>query len=249
MATYFESINDGNSLQISDGFSNYVLWKKGRAYSEPGGATSTQMWDVRAPIPSSGSRPIIVYEPVVRGTGILSLFQKNDGATQRSKIYSSDVFTRNQELNYYVFIPSDDPSINLEPAKGLFCLWNEQGKLIYDSDAPYLKVLEYREHYYNEGSYTNTYPNAKKIGLAVSESQWYVNQGGAGGGWTNLAGTSAYADVDVANKIIFNYMLFRIRNVPNEWPSIPPEGSNRPKAVKLLVCDLTNLDKIPFEVS
>lgn len=245
-SVYFESINDWGSAQISDSFSNYVLWKKGEVYSGIGQAAATQMWDMRAPVPKSGARAIIAIE-LPPGCAPLTLFQKLDGNTQWARIYSSDVYTSNQKLAYYVFIPSDDPEVSLEPPRGLLNIWNEHGKLIYDSEAPFLKVLDYREHYYGAGQLSTTYPNAKKIGLVISQPQWYVDSGGsAGGGWGSLAGVSAYV---TGNRVTFDYLLFRRTTSGNQWPSVTG-GTNpsKPAMVKMLVCDLTKMDEVPLNL-
>ncbi|WP_047305210.1 hypothetical protein [Pseudomonas fluorescens] len=248
MGSYFECVNDWGSVQISDSFSNYVLWKKGRAVSSIG-VSYTQVWNITAPMPRSGARAIIVFEPPP-GVAILSMYQKFQGSTQLANIYSSDVYTAGQVISYYVFIPSDDPDVTLEPAKGLFCVWNEEGKLIYDSEAPYLKVLEYREHYYGQARYQVLYPNAKRTGFVISQSQWYVDSGGGpGGGWGMLAGVSAMTDPNNLGSVIFDYFQFRRTTSGNQWPSVN-NGTNpsKPKMVKMLVCDLTKMDEIPFNL-
>lgn len=245
MAVYFESTNDWGSVQVSDSFSNYVLWRKGQAYSTSGQAAATQRWNMQIPMPPSGARAIVAFE-LPLGAAPLSFYQKFMGTYQLADIYCSDVYTMGQKLNYYVFIPSDDPAIDLEPAKGLFCVWNEAGKLIYDSEAPYLKILDYREHYYNQGQWSKVYPNAKRLGVVISQPQWYVDgSGGPGGGWGNLAGTSAYVDPANPNRIIFDYMLFRRTTVGNQWPTA---GGAKPPMCKMLVCDLTKMDEIPFNL-
>ncbi|WOE77473.1 hypothetical protein RZO07_19370 [Pseudomonas protegens] len=249
MNSYFECVNDWGAVQISDSFSNYVLYKKGRVYSSAGPASRMQQWDFKVSLPPSGARAIIVFDPPI-GSGILSMFQKLEGMNQWIRAYSSNCYDLGQELTYYVFIPSDDPAITLEPAKGLFCIWNAEGKLIYDSDAPYLKILEYREHYYGEAQYRREYPNSKRIGFVVSQAQWYVDSGmGPGGGFGNLAGVSAYADPEMPNRVVFDYMLFRRTTVGGQWPSVGT-GTNpsKPKMVKMLVCDLTKMDEIPFNL-
>lgn len=173
------------------------------------------------------------------------LFQRTEPGAYNSRIYSTDVYTMGQRLDYYIMIPSNDPAIALA-GTGLFCIWDKDGKLIYDSDAPYLKVLEYREHYYNQGAYSKDFGTGRRLGVVVSQPQWFIDSVNMGGGWKNLAGTSAYS---VNGKITFDYMLFRRTTSGNQWPS-PGTGANpgRPPMCKILVCDLTKMDELPLNL-
>lgn len=247
MTIYFESINDWGSIQISDSFSNYVLWGKGEAYSGVGQASYSQRWRLSIPTTSSGARAIIALT-LPPGVAPLTLVQSFSGTHQSLDIYSSDVYTQGQKITYYVFVPSDDPSVNLEPAKGMFCIWNEAGRLIYDSEAYYLKVLDYVEHRYDQGLAAKTHPGVTRLGLVVSQAQWFVAPGGGpGGGWGALAGTSAYVDPDKPNRIVFDYMPFRRTTSGSQWPDpAGPTNTLRPPMCKMLVCDLSKLDELPI---
>lgn len=249
MASYFESINDALTVQITDDFTNYALWKKGRVASTAGPAGITRVFRVEFNLPSSGAIPIIVFD-TTPGTGVMVLSQSFKNGMAYAMAYS----TYHQDpdsLTYYVYLPANDPQVAVQ-GRGLFTLWDEQGRVVFDSEANYLKVLDQINHHYQAAPYSKTYP-VGKVGVVSSKAQWYVDPAGTPGGWNAFAGCAVItAPGGSLNTVTAGYHLLRtIVSGPNagRFPD-PNDSGNRRRGntMTALVCDITNLDKLPYDI-
>lgn len=246
MATYFESINDALTVQITDQFTNYALWKKGRVTAVNGPAGVTKVFAANFALPSSGSVPIIVFD-TQPGTGVMVLSQAIRNGRCYFTSYSTDV-NAFSTMDYYVYITANDPEIVIE-ARGLFTLWDESGRVVYDSDANYLKVLDQIEQVYSSPSTVRTY-NVSKVGVVSSRSMWFVNPAGSPGGWIQLAGCAVVTGVNgLGNKIEAGYFPLRyISNQSNQFPDPSDSGNaRRPTSMVALICDISKLDSVPYD--
>lgn len=246
MASYFESINDALTVQINDDFTNYALWKKGRVTSSPGPAAVTRMFYFEFPLPASGGIPIVVFD-TTPGSGVMVLSQSFKGGMARIVAYST-LLINQDTLTYYVYISASEPEVSVQP-KGLFTLWNADGRVVFDSEANYLKVLDSIQQHWQAAPVSRSYP-VKKVGVVSSRAQWYVNPADSPGGWRQFAGCAVLTGVGGSpNSITSGYYLLRQTTVGNQWPNPSDSGNSRRSAtMNALICDISNLDDLPYDI-
>lgn len=249
MASYFESINDALTVQINDSFSNYALWKKGRCRSRGGPASSSILFQVTFPLSASGSLPIVVYDtsPYNADQGVLALTQSYANGVATCIIYRTiDSFNydvSNQYLDFYVYLPSNDLAVTVQP-RGLFTVWDANGRVIFDSEANYLKVIDYIDFNYASESYSKTYP-VKKIGVVVARPQWFADSASGPGGWSGVAGATILQNAaGQANRITTAYKTFRWTTM-NQWPQPSSIGN---QSIGAMICDISNLESLPYDI-
>lgn len=251
MATYFESVNDFLTVQINDDFSNYALWKKGRCKSKAGPASASILFQITFPLSASGSLPIVVYDtsPYVADQGVLALSQAYSNGVATCIVYRSiDSFnydTSNQYIDFYVYLPANDIAVSVQP-RGLLTMWNESGRVVYDSEANYLKVLDYIDFNYSAASYSKTYP-VKKVGVVVARPHWFADSGSGPAGWNGVAGATIFQNASgQPNRITTKYTTFRWISGPNSpWPQPIATGN---QAIGAMICDISNLESLPYDI-
>lgn len=247
MATYFESVNDAYTAQISDSYKSYALWKKGRITSRAGPASITKLFVITFAMPPSGNIPIVVFD-TSPGTGVMVLNQTYRNGVATINAYSTDATTTVGTMTYYVYLPSNDPAVVVQP-RGLFTLWDEQGRVVFDSEANYLKVLDQFEHFYYSQPLSKTYP-VKKIGVVSSKAQWYVAPGNGPGQWLAFAGCAVLTGVNgLPNAMTAGYYRLRATDSGNQFPDPSESGnSRRPNSMRAIICDISNLDTLPYDI-
>lgn len=251
MATYFESINDFLTVQINDDFTNYALWKKGRCRGANGPASTSVLFNISFPLSPSGSFPIIVFDTSkAQSVGVLALSQSFKNGMAFASVYGSSlqVPAASQELDYYVYLPASDLDVSVQ-ARGLFTLWNADGRVVYDSEANYLKVVDWIDFNYAEASYSKTY-TVQKVGVVVSRAQWFVDTADSPGGWRAVAGATILQNVDgVPNRITATYTPFRYTTFGTQWPNVNDSGNRRRnQTLSAMICDISNLESMPYDI-
>lgn len=249
MASYFESINDYLTVQINDDFTNYALWKKGRCKGVSGPASYSVLYPIIFDLPPSGVLPIVVYDPSPynSGHGVLALSQSYSGGSAYCMLYrtiNSVPDYTNDYIDFYVYIPANDLAVTVEP-RGLFTLWNEDGRVVYDSEANYLKVVDYIDFNYASATYSKTYP-LKKVGVVVARPQWFADSAEGPGGWSNVAGATVLQNSGgQPNRITLSYSTFRYTLSGNQWPTPSSIGN---QSIGAMICDISNLDTMPYDI-
>lgn len=246
MASYFESVNDALTVQINDDFTNYALWKKGKVASEGGPASITRMFYFEFDLPASGGLPIIVFD-TTPGSGVTVLSQSFKLGRAHVVAYSTNL-APTDSLTYYVYLSASEPEVSVS-AKGLFTLWNAEGRVAFDSEANYLKVLDSITHHWQAAPLSRSYP-VKKVGVVSSRPQWFVNTADSPGGWRQFAGCQVITGVGGSpNSITVGYHVLRYTTVGNQWPDPSDSGNQRrSQTMTALICDISNLDDLPYDL-
>lgn len=231
MANYFEAINNGNSTLLGDNYSNYALWKKGTvAVGSSLGIPRQALVDVGAV--ASGSVPIIA---IVHDGQINSLVtnQSPDGGWRTVFLLSEFDTSVGKLVEWFAFLPSTAVEVTLNQT-GLFCLWDEQGRPIYDSDAGFLRVVDFVSAKYPT-TINRTYPSGRKYAIVVCLNQLYRYPGNSPGGWGNIAGMCAKILPD--GRAIYSYQRIRWSEFGGEVQIY--DGLN--DTATFMVLDVTNI--------
>lgn len=234
MAKYFEAINNGNSTLIDDQYINYALWKKGTVV--------TQGWagiSVGARLELSGNStdaiPIIaiVHNEYVN---LLGNYSPGPGNWNINWLMSDLHTPSGQTLEWFAFLPSSAPEIVLNQT-GMLCTWNEAGEPIFDSDANYLKIVDFLSVQY-QNPVAKQYPPNRKYAVVVSVNQIYVRPAQSPGGWGSLSGVCAR----VRSSGAANYDYIRIRSGIDGAPN-PGAAANTGKTDTgvFMVIDVTDM--------
>lgn len=231
MASYFESINNNNSTLIDDQYSNYALWKKGTVVTQ-GWAGIAVGARITIPSNSTGATPIIAL--VHNGyVNMLSNTPLTTGEWQTNFMLSEQDTSSGVTLEWYAFLPSDTPEINLKQT-GMFCLWNEDGRPIFDSDANYMKVVDFVSAQYPNTT-TKTYPSDRKYAVVVAVNQLYVRgSNGSPGGWSSISGMSARVRGD--GNASYAYVVLRSTIL-----GPPSQEASRTDTGVFMILDVTNM--------
>ncbi|AEO14588.1 Na(+)/H(+) antiporter [Pseudomonas phage phiPto-bp6g] len=249
MATYFESVNDYRTDQISDSFSSYAFWQKGSITSKNGAASVTQLYAGSFPMPASGNMPIVVFVPNA-GVGVMPISQQARNGVFYFNAYGTNVSSNppRDAMTYYVYLPSNDPAVTVQ-ARGLFTLWNADGRVVFDSDGSYLKVIDAFEQAYNAAPLSKTY-GVGKVGVVSCKPQWYVNPASSPGGWQEFAGTVVKCGVDgLPNRVTAGYYPLRWLSTGSQLPNPNDSGNlRRASSMFTLICDVTTLDALPYNI-
>lgn len=234
MAGYFEAINNNNSTLIDDQYSNYALWMKGTVVTSAWGGVAV---GARITLPSNqtGAYPIValVHEGYVNLLGNLQL---STGKWATNFMLSDTDTPLGVTLEWFAFLPSDTPEIALKQT-GLFCLWNEAGKPIFDSDADYMRIIDFRYCTYPQ-NITTSYPAGRKYAVVVAVNQLYVLPAASPGGWGSLSGVSAR----VRSSGSASYAYVRLRTLSDGEPN-PNTSQNQSKSDTgvFIIIDVTNM--------
>lgn len=234
MAGYFEAINNNNSTLIDDQYSNYAFWMKGTVVTSAwlGIAVGAR---VKLPSNQTGAYPIValVHEGYVN---LLGNLQVASGEWETNFILSDTDTATGVTLEWYAFLPSDTPEISLKQT-GLFCLWNADGKPIFDSDADYMRVVDFRYCTYPQ-SINTSYPTGRKYAVVVAANQLYVRPARSPGGWGSLSGVSAR----VRSNGTASYSYVRLRTLRDGQPN-PNSFQNQSKTDTgaFIILDVTNI--------
>lgn len=213
MADYFEAINNNNSLLIGDTYSNYVLYRKGTVVTGNAGSPIPMAAIVKLPPVTEGFYPIIclVHSGYVN---LLANVKGSDGSFEVTFMLSNVDTVAGTVLEWYAFLPSDSPEAKLGQT-GLFCLWDETGKAVFDSDANYMRVVDVvSAKYPNEVN--RSYPAGRKYAVVVAVNQLYVQSAPSPGGWGNVSGMSAR----LYNDNLLNCRYQPLRKLASGSPSI-----------------------------
>lgn len=234
MASYFEAINNNNSTLIDDQYSNYALWMKGTAVTNtPGGPT----FGVQITLPKTQTDTYPIIALVHNGFVNLMSNQRLTTGEWLVRFLLSDTDTgAGLPLEWYAFLPSDAPEIALKQT-GMFCLWDESGKPLFDSDADYMRIVDFPAVQY-QSPITKSYPAGRKYAVVVALAQVYVRPAQSPGGWGSLSGVSARVRSDGSAR----YEYVRLRSASDG----PPNPSSSPNINKsdtgvFIIIDVTGM--------
>lgn len=233
MSGYFEAINNGNSTLIDDQYSNYALWMKGTVVTS-GWAGISVGARITLPIQQTGAYPIValVHDGYVN---LLSNHRMQSGEWSTNFLLSDTDTAKGVTLEWYAFLPSDTPEINLKQT-GLFCLWDEAGNPIFDSDGDYMRITDFRSVTYPT-TVNLSYPPNRKYAVVVAASQVYVRTASSPGGWGSLSGVSARVRFDGGA----TYAYVRLRSLTDGPPDNGGQNALRSDTGVFIIIDVTGM--------
>lgn len=228
MASYFEAVNNNNSILIDDTYSNYALWTKGTVVTS-GWAGVTVGARVVLPANINKAYPIIAL--VHNGYVNLIGNREIENGQWRASFLLSDLDTsKGLTLEWYAFLPSNCPETNLKQT-GMLCLWDENGKPLFDSNANYLRIVDFISVTY-PNTVTKSYPSDRKYAVVVAVNQYFVRPAQSPGGWADVYGVSARVRAD-GNA---SYAYVRLRGT---ILGAPTPGATRNQTGTFMIIDVT----------
>lgn len=234
MAGYFEAFNNNNSTLIDDQYSNYALWKKGTVVTRGWAGVAV---GARIALPKNETDAYPIVALVHNGyVNLISNLRLPSGEWATNFILSDTDTPKGLTLEWFAFLPSDTPEIALKQT-GLFCVWNESGRPIFDSDANYMRVVDFVSCTY-PSTINTSYPQGRKYAVVVAVNQLYVTPANSPGGWGSLSGVSARVRSDGNASYAYLRLRGSFKGAPN-----PSGGQNQQRTDTgvFIILDVTDM--------